>query len=290
MRFRGKIDEVRVYAIDFELEKLASILPLPENVAELARLPSAGMEPGPRQNKLFSYFVSLQSSAQERAAYDRQQAAQSTVRMYHRQLPTVMVMEELSQARDAHVLLRGQYDHPGEKVERAVPASLSLELPKDAPRNRLGLAKWLVDPAHPLTARVAVNRFWQMYFGAGLVKTAEDFGSQGEWPTHPELLDWLAATFVEQGWSFKKMHRMMLLSNTYQMSTAYNAKAALADPENRLHWRRNRLRLEAEPFSMRISGQLTDVTAGGHPWAESFDHSLAFGCVAGIDQHGFPGR
>ena len=276
MRFRGKIDEVRVYAIDFELEKLASILPLPESIAELASLPSGITEPGPRQNKLFSYFVFQQSSAQERASYDRQQAAQSAARMYQRQLPTVMVMEELPEPRNAHILLRGQYDHPGEKVERAVPASLSLELPKDAPRNRLGLAKWLVDPAHPLTARVAVNRFWQMYFGAGLVKTAEDFGSQGEWPTHPELLDWLAVEFSggtptalrgrESGnWDIKRMQRLIVTSSTYRQSSHAVAEAAAKDPENRLLARGPRIRLSAEMIrdqALAASGLLVEQLGG----------------------------
>jgi len=186
-----------------------------------------------------------------------------------------MVMEELSQARDAHVLLRGQYDHPGEKVERAVPASLSLELPKDAPRNRLGLAKWLVDPAHPLTARVAVNRFWQMYFGAGLVKTAEDFGSQGEWPTHPELLDWLAAEFSggtptalrgrESAWDIKRMQRLIVTSSTYRQSSHAVAEATAKDPENRLLVRGPRIRLSAEMIrdqALAASGLLVEQLGG----------------------------
>ena len=206
------------------------------------------------------------------------------MKSYDRRIPTVMVMEELPEPRQAHVLLRGQYDQPGEKVERGVPASLSLELPKDAPRNRLGLAKWLVDPAHPLTARVAVNRFWQMYFGAGLVKTAEDFGSQGEWPTHPELLDYLATEFsvgcmseseihAENGrepgndrpdskdasrvhfavahapyaaWDIKRMQRLIVTSSTYRQSSHVAADAAAKDPENRLLARGPRIRLSAE--------------------------------------------
>ena len=113
------------------------------------------------------------------------------------EIPASLVTEELPARRPAFVLRRGEYDKPQEQVEPGVPAIFP-PLPKDAPNNRLGLARWLVGPAHPLTARVIVNRFWQQYFGTGIVKTAEDFGSQGEWPSHPELLDWLATEFMRQ--------------------------------------------------------------------------------------------
>ena len=116
--------------------------------------------------------------------------------------PTVMVMQEREKPRDTFVLIRGAYDRPGEKVTPGVPAVLP-PLPPGVPNNRLGFAKWLVDPSNPLTARVTVNRFWQMFFGVGLVKTVEDFGSQGEWPVHTELLDWLATEFMQKGWDMK---------------------------------------------------------------------------------------
>jgi hypothetical protein len=146
-----------------------------------------------------------------------------------------------------------------------------LELPKDVPRNRLGLAKWLADPAHPLTARVAVNRFWQMYFGAGLVKTAEDFGSQGEWPTHPELLDWLATEFSGQAgslphnWDIKRMQRLIVTSGTYRQSSHIAAEAAAKDPENRLLARGPRIRLSAEMIrdqALAASGLLVEQLGG----------------------------
>ena len=118
-------------------------------------------------------------------------------------VPTTMIMEEMNPPRETFVLQRGAYDRPGEKVMAAgVPACLP-PWRAEIPRNRLGFARWLVDPANPLTARVAVNRYWQMLFGTGLVKTVEDFGSQGEWPTHLELLDWLATEFIRTGWDIK---------------------------------------------------------------------------------------
>ena len=147
--------------------------------------------------------------------------------------------------RDTFVLLRGAYDKPGDKVTPAVPSFLP-PMPADAPRNRLGLARWLVDPANPLTARVAVNRYWQMYFGTGIVKTAEDFGSQGEAPSHPELLDWLATEFVRTGWDVKAMQRLIVTSAAYRQASVATPALRERDPENRLIARGPRVRLAAE--------------------------------------------
>ncbi|MGI8978325.1 MAG: DUF1553 domain-containing protein [Pirellulaceae bacterium] len=270
MRFRGKIDEVRIYAGDFDYAALKNILSVKENIAEIAALPNGAIHSG-RIRKLLSYHLANHAPEYNRAVYERTRRAMYSSRDFYRRVPTIMVMEELPEPRPAHVLLRGQYDQPGEKVERGVPASLSLELPKDAPRNRLGLAKWLVDPAHPLTARVAVNRFWQMYFGAGLVKTAEDFGSQGEWPTHPELLDWLAVKFSGQagslphGWDIKRMQRLIVTSGTYRQSSHVAAEAVAKDPENRLLARGPRIRLSAEMIrdqALAASGLLVEQLGG----------------------------
>src|SRR5262249_1375253 len=137
---------------------------------------------------------------------------------YDEGIPTVMVMKEMDSPRQTFVLKRGAYDAPGEKVSCGVPAFLP-PLKNEWPRNRLGLARWLVDPSNPLTARVTVNRVWQMLFGVGLVKTVEDFGAQGEWPTHRELLDWLAAEFMESGWDFKSLLRTIVTSATYRQSS-----------------------------------------------------------------------
>ena len=152
-------------------------------------------------------------------------------------IPTAMVMSEMASPRDTFVLMRGQYDKKGEKVNAAVPAFLP-PLPDDAPRNRLGLARWLVDPKHPLTSRVAVNRLWQGVFGTGLVKTSEDFGTQGEAPSHLELLDWLALEFAApaegRAWDIKKMVRLMVTSSAYRQSSVVTPDRLTKDPENRL--------------------------------------------------------
>ncbi len=138
-----------------------------------------------------------------------------------------MVMKALEKPRDTFVLARGDYRNKGDQVYPAVPSFLP-PLPKDEETNRLALAEWLTKPDHPLTARVAVNRFWAMYFGTGIVKTLEDFGSQGEPPVHPELLDWLATEFVRTGWDVKAMQRLIVTSATYRQSSKVDAGAERA--------------------------------------------------------------
>lgn len=181
---------------------------------------------------------------------------QATLEEYRKTVPTVMVMQEMDGSRMAYVLKRGLYDQPAEQVSAGVPASLP-PLPADAPANRLGLARWLVDPDNPLTARVAVNRFWQNFFAAGLVKTVEDFGAQGELPSHPELLDWLATEFVRSGWNVKAMQRLLVTSATYRQASAATAEHTLRDPANRLLSRFPRTRLPAETI------RDVALTAGG---------------------------
>ncbi len=132
----------------------------------------------------------------------------------------IMVMRELPTRRPSYLLVRGAYDNHGSEVQPGTPAAF-IPFPDDSPRNRLGLAKWLCDPHHPLTSRVAVNRLWQICFGSGLVRTPEDFGSQGEPPTHPELLDWLAVDFVESGWNQKRMLKQIMMSATYRQSSSH---------------------------------------------------------------------
>src|SRR5206468_7137063 len=139
------------------------------------------------------------------------------------------------------ILARGQYDQPGEKVGPGIPAFLT-SVPIDVPPNRLGFAQWLMDSRHPLTSRVAVNRLWKQLFGKGLVATVEDFGVQGELPTHPELLDWLAVEFPGCGWDVKRVQRLLVTSATYRQSSALTIELRRVDPQNRLLARAPRYR------------------------------------------------
>ncbi len=179
-------------------------------------------------------------------------------------IPAVMVMQELPAPRPTFVLKRGQYDQPGERVSPAVPGVLPA-LPAGAPANRLGLAHWLVDPANPLTARVAVNRWWQMLFGNGLVKTVEDFGATGEVPSHPELLDFLAVELVAGGWDVKALLRRIVTSATYRQSSRLTSRQRERDPDNRLLGRGARYRLPAEMVrdnALTIAGLLRERQGG----------------------------
>jgi hypothetical protein len=179
-------------------------------------------------------------------------------------IPTSMVMDQMDQPRDTFVLIRGQYDQHGDKVTPGVPASLS-PLPADAPPNRLGLARWLVAPENPLTARVTVNRFWALVMGTGIVKTANDFGTKGEQPTHPALLDWLATDFVRSGWDVKRLMKMMVTSATYRQDTRTDPNLLEKDPYNRLYARGPRFRLSAEEIhdtALSVSGLLVNSIGG----------------------------
>jgi hypothetical protein len=177
---------------------------------------------------------------------------------------TLIAEEKKGREPFAHILLRGQYDQKGEKVQAAVPAALP-PLPKGAPANRLGLAQWLTHPDHPLTARVNVNRFWAQVFGAGLVPTAGEFGITGEPPTHPKLLDWLAVEFRESGWDVKALFRLMVTSATYRQSAAATPLKLEKDADNRLLSRGPRFRMHGEmirDLALAASGLLATKMGG----------------------------
>jgi hypothetical protein len=175
-----------------------------------------------------------------------------------------MVMNIAEKPRETFVLARGDYSQPTERVQAGIPRVLP-DMPQDAPSNRLGLARWLVQPDHPLTARVAVNRIWQMLFGNGLVRTAADFGTQGEYPTHPELLDWLALEFVDSGWDTKELVRRIVHSATYRQSSVATEDSLSEDTNNRFLSRGPRFRLPAEfvrDGALQVSGLLVPRVGG----------------------------
>lgn len=180
------------------------------------------------------------------------------------QIPTTLVFRERSDPRPSYILKRGEYDKRQDKVGRAVPAFLP-PMPKDLPLNRLGFAQWLTAPNHPLTGRVAVNRFWQQIFGTGIVKTSEDFGNQGEPPSHPELLDWLTTQFVADGWNVKETLKRIVTSATYRQASRLTKDRLARDPDNRLLSRGARHRLDAEIVrdqALAVSGLLVDKIGG----------------------------
>ena len=193
---------------------------------------------------------------------DQQKAAHDTL---VQAIPATLVMKERTELRPAHILVRGVYDQPGELVERSTPSFLPAMSEKAGRKTRLDLSQWLVDPSHPLTARVAVNRFWQQLFGVGLVKTSEDFGAQGEPPSHPQLLDHLTLQFVQSGWNVKSLMRSIVLSQTYQQTSQAPKEQYVDDPDNRLLARGSRFRLDSEMIRdqvLAVSGQLNPTMLG----------------------------
>lgn len=219
---------------------------------------------------LAGHVSSLQSAQHYRehhdSAFQAANTALDSLRRSIRRIPNVMVMEEMPAPRTTHVLDRGAYDAPLDSVGPATPAAI-LPFPEDLPRDRLGLAQWLMHPENPLTARVAVNRFWQLLFGEGLVNTPEDFGNQGALPSHPELLDYLAVAFTASGYDMKALLKEMVLSSTYRQSSRISKVLQQRDPDNLLLARAPRKRLSAEMIrdnALSVSG-LLNPAIGGEP-------------------------
>jgi hypothetical protein len=262
MHFEGSIDDVRVYNIALSAEQAATV-PVRESIREIAAMPAEARKPA-QQDKLRFCFLERGAPPQIRRAQAELLVVRKMREQFYDSIPTVMVMAESPQPRDTFVLKRGAYDNHGEKVTPGVPAILP-PLRPEWPKNRLGLARWLVDRGNPLTARVTVNRFWQMYFGTGLVKTVQDFGSQGEWPIHADLLDWLAVEFMDSGWNMKAMHRTIVTSATYRQSSKAAPELLQKDPENRLLARGPRLRLGPDMIrdqALAVSGLLVEKVGG----------------------------
>ncbi|HEY3835701.1 MAG TPA: DUF1553 domain-containing protein [Bryobacteraceae bacterium] len=242
-RFHGLIGDVRVYSRVLNGDELEA-LTVGETAREIAAKPARDRSKA-EQFALRSMFLESFAPEDVRSITASLQKLNLDREALERSFPTVMVMAERPKRRDTFLLVRGAYDKHGDKVEPNVPAVLP-PLPKGAPDNRLGFAEWVVDPANPLMARVTMNRFWQMYFGTGIVKTVEDFGVQGEWPSHPELLDWLATEFVHSGWDIKAMQKLIVMSAAYRQSSKVTPDLLQRDPENRLIARGPRVRLAPE--------------------------------------------
>lgn len=258
----GAIADFRLYtrAISGEEAQLASFWPLMESALSK---PVAQLSVEEKDAFHLYYLNHRHSGYQKLAA--RQQDLEMERRQIRKRSAVTHVMEERSDSKPmAHILFRGQYDQPRDQVEPSVPAALPPML-ASFPRNRLGLAQWLVQPSQPLMARVTVNRFWQEVFGTGIVKTSEDFGSQGQAPSHPELLDWLAVEFRESGWDVKKVFRLLVTSAAYRQAANTTPGKLKLDPDNRLLSRGPRFRLDAEmlrDYALASSGLLVPTIGG----------------------------
>jgi hypothetical protein len=237
---------------------------VPRQLVELLRVPGEART-AEDQAALRKYYRSMICLHPDWLALnDQEKGLRKAREKLEAEIPTTLVWKELATPRQAHVLTRGQYDKPGEVVGRATPAFL-LDFPDGAPRDRLGLAQWLISPEHPLTSRVAVNRFWQAIFGTGLVKTSEDFGSQGEPPSHPELLDYLAVDFRESGWDVKRLIKSLVMTEAYRRSQHTTEAMRQVDPANRLLASGPRLRLDGEVLrdqALALAGLLVDKQGG----------------------------
>ncbi len=190
---------------------------------------------------------------------------QAQIKRLQGKVPTTLVMRERPKPRETHVQIRGDFLRKGDVVQAAYPTAISATVKSPSKLTRLDLSKWLTSAENPLTARVTVNREWQKFFGRGIVETENDFGLQGNFPTHPELLDWLAVEFRERGWSFKTLHKLIVMSATYRQSSAARRDLTEKDPRNLLLGRQTRLRLEAEIIrdaSLCASGQFSPKVGG----------------------------
>jgi mono/diheme cytochrome c family protein len=260
--YRGQLDDLRFYSRALnahEIERLAVHYPIETIISGVN-----GKRSKEDAARVRDHFLTHAAPAEMKKAFAEVNELKKRRDALNKEILSVMVMGEMPKARETFVLARGDYRNRTEKVEPGVPAVLP-PLPKDEKVNRLTLAKWLVDPQHPLTSRVAVNRYWQTYFGHGIVKTSEDFGSQGEPPVHPELLDWLATEFVRTGWDVKAMQKLIVTSATYRQSSKVTPALYEKDPENRLLARGPRFRLQAEVIrdtALAASGLLNNQIGG----------------------------
>ena len=269
----GLVDEFRVF--DRQLTPLESLYLFDENAATELLTKSSTEMSEPVREDLFKYFLTTQNT-EWKAQLGELQSAHGEYNKQADGTEEIMVMRELPEPKKAFTLVRGEYNQPRDEVFAGTPEALS-PFPPGAPQNRLGLAQWLTEPQHPLTARVTVNRIWQNLFGRGLVRTSEDFGSQGSRPLYPELLDWLASNLIANRWDMKELLKTMVMSKTYQQKSIADERIMADDPDNEWLARGPRFRLPAEMIRdnvLSVSG-LLNRKMGGPPvnpyeMAESF--------------------
>jgi hypothetical protein len=286
----GEIDELRIY--DRALAPLEI-----ENLHNVKALAAGLSDPTAHRDALAAYYFSAIDDEARTRTQELRKARRKLVEI-EEPLQEVPIMQELPEPRPTYILTRGRYDAAksvANRVGRDTFAKLLIPFPADAPRNRLGLARWLTDPRHPLTARVFVNRLWANFFGRGLVTTPENFGQQGTPPTHPELLDWLARDFIDHGWDIKRLCRAIVLSATYRQDSRCGSELRERDPENQLLARGPSRRLTGEQIrdlALAASG-LLDRRIGGPPvspyqpggdlWRETNTMSPAYHQSTGTD-------
>ncbi len=257
----GQIDDVKIFSRELSPHDVAAQWRAPQ-VAQILSL-EANQRTAEQLQLLLDHFVASWDK-QLPELVEQQRTLQREIDTIREQAPTTLVFRERKRVKPAYVLKGGQYDAPGEKVERTTPGVLP-PMADTLGRDRLGLAQWLTDPSHPLFSRVTVNRYWQQYFGTGLVKTPDNFGLQGEAPSHPELLDWLAMEFMQSGWDVKGLHRMIVTSATYRQSAKVGLETYRRDPENRWLAHGPRFRMDAEMLrdqALALSGLLVNQIGG----------------------------
>jgi mono/diheme cytochrome c family protein len=258
---KAAVDLARSGLITTATNKPDATPDVPTNIVKILKVAPADRTAEQRDD-LSDYFRS--QAPELKAVRDQLAKARKDAEELNKEIPSTLIMKELAEPRETHVLMRGNFLSPAEEVYPGVPAILP-PLPAGEPANRATLARWLVSPANPLTARVTVNRFWEQIFGRGLVETVEDFGTQGERPTHPELLDWMATEFIRQNWDMKAMLRLIVTSATYRQSSRSSPELIERDPYNHLYARGPRFRVAAEAvrdIALEASGLLSPKIGG----------------------------
>ena len=272
--YQGLVDDVRIYDRQLSAEEVHR-LATQQLVRGIVATPPENRS-AVQQRKLRTWFLQNRADDRFASATTKPDELRDEQRELAQSVATTMVMQEADRPRPAFLLLRGEYDQHGAEVAVGVPDFLSpgrIGHPAAAtaeglpigPVNRLDLARWLVDRSNPLTARVTVNRLWQQLFGTGIVRTVDDFGTQGEWPSHPELLDWLAVELVDSGWDMQHLLRAIVTSATYRQSSNCSGQFYSQDPDNRLLARGSRFRMDAEMLrdnALAISGLLVEARGG----------------------------